>query len=601
MDDAPETVDVVNEILNAQAKDDVFAVLRLPPPEMDKSTGEVKWEVKESKILSQYKKLSKLVDPEKDDSKEAGLALQALIDAHNVFLDEKQKKARLALWRELNPPREDVGPKTIRQEYRALKDVHRDAATEVARMDDTDPDVRWAAIHSLGKIKDGAVASGAVATLLQDDDMLVRWMAAETLSNMGATADKQAAKLLPCLKQSDSHLCRIAIEALGNMGEAGGEHAEDVAELSRHVEAGVRRSVAECLGKMGTHAAQHVGTVESLLKDEEKLVRWAATYALTKMGKTRGDNAGKIVPLLEDPDEEVRWVAVDALVKLGKDALGGHLGEAVAPMLKHADGTVRFSAVEVMGSIVDKANAARYLPLLVKALEDDHTRVRCAAVKALLSCQESLIGDNASAVVGLVRHSDIAVRQAAENVLASIVDRLAKGSDKELLTMCLEGGEVGVCKCVLTALKKMGKKAAEHANAVGHVLQHPEPEVRKLGLEVLGKMGEQAGSQADTVASMLRDGDARVRWAAVISLGGMGPGAIQHVQTLADLLRDGDPVVCRAAGEALRKMLGDQRANIKFACHERAVRIKFEWHEHSWRPALCQCPSVQIWAFVVMR
>eukprot|EP00854_Cymbomonas_tetramitiformis_P008663 gene8663-10280_t len=575
MDDAPETVDVVNEILNAQAKDDVFAVLRLPPPEMDKSTGEVKWEVKESKILSQYKKLSKLVDPEKDDSKEAGLALQALIDAHNVFLDEKQKKARLALWRELNPPREDVGPKTIRQEYRALKDVHRDAATEVARMDDTDPDVRWAAIHSLGKIKDGAVASGAVATLLQDDDMLVRWMAAETLSNMGATADKQAAKLLPCLKQSDSHLCRvmdavlwtsyihnriilgvldmlrvlqmlnvIAIEALGNMGEAGGEHAEDVAELSRHVEAGVRRSVAECLGKMGTHAAQHVGTVESLLKDEEKLVRWAATYALTKMGKTRGDNAGKIVPLLEDPDEEVRWVAVDALVKLGKDALGGHLGEAVAPMLKHADGTVRFSAVEVMGSIVDKANAARYLPLLVKALEDDHTRVRCAAVKALLSCQESLIGDNASAVVGLVRHSDIAVRQAAENVLASIVDRLAKGSDKELLTMCLEGGEVGVCKCVLTALKKMGKKAAEHANAVGHVLQHPEPEVRKLGLEVLGKMGEQAGSQADTVASMLRDGDARVRWAAVISLGGMGPGAIQHVQTLADLLRDGDPVVC---------------------------------------------------------
>ena len=267
----------------------------------------------------------------------------------------------------------------------------------IARLQDENAEVRRAAAHSLGRLKDPRAVPGLIGAL-RDSDPEVRESAAEALAEF---EDSRAIQpLVALLSDPSTDVRHSALEALSRFEE--GVPPGVVIRLLGDADPEVRHEAAHLAGKLRDRSA--TPALVKLISDPSSDVRQAAIEAIGELKDPAV--AGALMPALGDADADVREQALNAieelrapipeatLIGLMRDSdadvrqHAAHLaGErsviAAIPMLRRMlddqDGDVRESAVDALGNIAD---GAAYEALRV-ALTSKDAKVRRAAAEAL--------------------------------------------------------------------------------------------------------------------------------------------------------------------------------------------------------------------------
>jgi HEAT repeat protein len=363
---------------------------------------------------------------------------------------------------------------------------------------------RW---DELVPLRDKAVA--ALISILKDDDLVVREMAAETLLKIDWSPSdmKERIEYLLALKSWDElemigkpavpHLLNylkddtttVRVNTVRTLGWIGDESAvEPLDGLLRDTHTSVRKVVVDALLHIG--GEQVVKPIISALKDEDKGVRIRAIEALGELEDTRA--AEPLLNSIRDEDEDGKAAAISALKKIGEPVT-----DQLIFALKDEDWFVRKSSVDILGSFDD----ARVIPALVSVLQDDDWFVRKTAAELLKDKGWEPI-DQAGYVTYLI---------------ATLKWDKLVGIGKpavEPLIKVLKEKNAGTRKSVIITLSKI--KDVRAVDPLIELLKDPDSAVRKDAVDALGILGYRRAVEPLIVA--LKDSNIYVREAAVVAL-----------------------------------------------------------------------------------
>ncbi|OWK46364.1 HEAT repeat domain-containing protein [Fimbriiglobus ruber] len=167
-----------------------------------------------------------------------------------------------------------------------------------------------------------------------------RFLAADTLGQIGAPARPAGPALIAALKDSDSTVKAVAAKSLGKL------------------------------------APEVPGAVPALVGNFPSI---EAIRAVSDFGPAAGEAIPALIGLLTNSDATVRWQAARALQKIGPTAAVAI--PDIIKQLKDEDGLVREHAAEALGFLGPTATVA--IPDVVKVLDDKVWRVRRDAVRTL--------------------------------------------------------------------------------------------------------------------------------------------------------------------------------------------------------------------------
>lgn len=157
-----------------------------------------------------------------------------------------------------------------------------------------------------------------IQTLLNDldsDDPARRYLAVETLGEMGEQAHSVLPYLIKTLRDRDPLVVEAAIEALGNMPLAAVVAVSSLAKILRGDNSSLRRPAARTLGKIGEPA---VATLIICLQDHRSDVRRASVEGLGLMGWRAARAVDALANRLEyDDDQGVHRAVLVALEQIG--------------------------------------------------------------------------------------------------------------------------------------------------------------------------------------------------------------------------------------------------------------------------------------------
>jgi HEAT repeat protein len=199
-------------------------------------------------------------------------------------------------------------------------------------VNDSQADVRYAAMRALGAIKDESAVTALSDQLAFYKKGEGAWSALDALARIASKAS------IPVFRErmadKDPFIRRAAIEGLGRTGDT-----------------------------------ESIDKLETLANTDESLpVRLATVYALQRMGR---QDAGRIVDLLS---AKVMAQGQDYLVEIGSPVT-----PTVVPRLQDPDAEVREAMAEVLGVVGD----ASAIPALEAALKDRDPSVVAAAKRSL--------------------------------------------------------------------------------------------------------------------------------------------------------------------------------------------------------------------------
>ena len=371
-----------------------------------------------------------------------------------------------------------------------------------------------AAIRALGSFRgDAAPAVPELVRALRDDDLRVRWFAAEALAMIGPKANAA----VPAL-----------IEALGSGGVAEGAGdlggAED--EGQGMEDGPIRLMAAVALGRIASEPKEAVPALIRAASDPDSRVRAEAARSLMAIG---GEPVA-ILPVLvrqatRCDSEEVAGQAREYLSQLGPAAI-----PPLVAVVRDRNSGARLSAIETLGKFGGSAAAA--IPELIACRNDPDLGIRVAAIGAL----------------GSIGPVNVDVIPALVNALGS--------------------PESDVSDATCEALNLIGKPALP---AILALLRSEDEVVRKRAVAILSYMGSSGiGSSEDraverrraTCAALLSasiDRDRRVRSAATDALkdlasGGV-PGLVSELDDPSDSVRIAAARTLGAIGEEARDAL----------------------------------------------
>lgn len=125
-------------------------------------------------------------------------------------------------------------------------------------------------------------ATPALVALLKNDDPEIRWNAAKTLGKIHAI--DAIDPLVGALKDPADPVREHAAEALGDMGPAASRAVDPLIATLKDPYSKARRDAARSLGQIGPAAKAAVPTLEQLSKDDpQAMVRDAAALAIKKI------------------------------------------------------------------------------------------------------------------------------------------------------------------------------------------------------------------------------------------------------------------------------------------------------------------------------
>ena len=282
----------------------------------------------------------------------------------------------------------------------AVRDTGEDAGVVtalIARLADEDADVRSAAAHSLGRLKDSRAVPGLIG-ILHDPEMKVRAAGAESLSEF---EDPRAiVPLTTLLDDQSSDVKENALDALSHYDR--GLPTAAFVRLLSDPDADVRQKAAELVGKSRDRST--TGALAKLIGDSSPDVRRAAIEAIGELGDPSG--AVAVIPALSDANSDVREQALGTIDDLKAAIAEGTL----IALLRDRDADVREKAARMAG---DRSIVAA-IPTLRRMLDDPNSDVRESAVSALGDIADASAYD---ALRSALTSKDAKVRQRAAEAL----------------------------------------------------------------------------------------------------------------------------------------------------------------------------------------
>lgn len=267
----------------------------------------------------------------------------------------------------------------------------------IARLEDENAEVRSAAAHSLGRLKDSRAVPGLIGAL-KDSEPKVRASAAEALAEF---EDSRAiVPLADLLNDQSTEVRQSALEALSHF--EGNLPSAPIVRLLADPDADVRHNAAHLVGRL--HDRSATGALARLVGDPSSDVRQAAIQAIGELGGPAA--AVAIVPALSDADADVRHEAMNALEQLKAPIAESTL----LGLMRDRDPDVRQQAAHLAG----ERSVVGAIPTLRRMLEDANPDVRESAVDALGNIADVAAYD---ALRSALTSKDAKVRRAAAEAL----------------------------------------------------------------------------------------------------------------------------------------------------------------------------------------
>jgi HEAT repeat protein/beta-lactamase regulating signal transducer with metallopeptidase domain len=267
----------------------------------------------------------------------------------------------------------------------------------IARLQDENAEVRRAAAHSLGRLKDSRAVPGLIGAL-KDSEPDVRASAAEALAEF---EDSRAiAPLAALLNDASTEVKQSALEALSHFED--GVPSSAVIRLLSDPDAEVRHKAAHLAGKLRDRSA--TPALAKLVGDPDSDVRQAAIEAI---GELKDPMAASAVTLaLGDPDSDVRQQAVNTMEELKAPIPESTL----IGLMRDSDPDVRQQAAHLAG----ERSVIGTIPMLRRMLEDPNGDVRESAIDALGNIADGAAYD---ALRAALTSKDAKIRRAAAEAL----------------------------------------------------------------------------------------------------------------------------------------------------------------------------------------
>ena len=412
---------------------------------------------------------------------------------------------------------------------RALGEIGSDRAIEplIARLDDSDANVRSSAARALGEIGSDRAIELLIARL-DDSDANVRSSAARALGEIGS--DRAIEPLIARLDDSDANVRSSAARALGEIGSD--RAIEPLIARLDDSDANVRSSAAMALSEIKSDRA--IEPLIARLNDSDADVRSSAAMALSEIKSDRAIEP--LIARLDDPEWLTRFYAARALGEIGSD----RAIELLIARLNNSDANVRSSAAEALGEI----GSDRAIEPLIARLDDSDANVRSSAAEAL-----SEIGSDRAIepLIARLDDSDANVRSSAAMALSEIKsDRaieplIARLDDPEWLTR-------------FYAARALGEIGSDRAiEPLIALLDDSDINLRRIATIALGNIG--GDRVTDLLIHQLNDSNVSVQSATVIALGEIGSD--RAIEPLISRLNDLDGSVREEAVGALLRGLNE--------------------------------------------
>src|ERR1041385_2131291 len=244
----------------------------------------------------------------------------------------------------------------------------------------------------------GRAVIRALVEASEDSDLEVRRAALHSLARF--EDPETAGTFRAALRDPDAEIRRVAVEALANLKDRSSVGA--IAALLRDENTELRRAAADALGELP--AASVRGDLIAALKDPDAEVRGNVIHALAELKDPAA--VGALVEAMKDARAEVRAKAIDALQEMDLQAPP----EGLLDALRDPSAEVRQQAAHAVGHFED----ARAVPALRGLLEDTNADVREAAVEALADIRNDAAIE---VLVAALKSKDPKVRRSAADAL----------------------------------------------------------------------------------------------------------------------------------------------------------------------------------------
>jgi len=229
-----------------------------------------------------------------------------------------------------------------------------------------------------------------LAQSLSSRDYRVRWIAADSLRDMGPRAGPAVPELICALTGDDPTLCADSAKALGAIGR---DASAAVPELRQATQANenpsARIAAAEALWRIDQTLGDEAVTIlvrevgNKRTDTAAPFYRRDAAHALGRIGPPAKSAVPALIEALSDNFRETRSAAAGALGRIGPDARAAV--PALVKALSDQERFVRLIAARALGRIGKEAKDA--LPALERLVGDKEEDVRKAAAQALARIQ----------------------------------------------------------------------------------------------------------------------------------------------------------------------------------------------------------------------
>jgi HEAT repeat protein len=232
-------------------------------------------------------------------------------------------------------------------------------------LNDPDPDVRLAAIETLGRIGGASCIEALTADFANCDKRL----RLSIIRAMGNIHDKNSTLFLTdILRQSDPDLKRIALDSLGKIRDK--RSIPNLIVALDDSDWSVRSAAIRALAQTGNIRYADTDRLLEKLEDNEDIVKKEAILALGQL-KAKGA-VNYILPLIHNGNLQME--VIEALEKLGIPDL-----EYFCDFFKRSNTRLKCLLVELLGRLADPCA----VDFLLEVLKDEFFTVRCQAAKAL--------------------------------------------------------------------------------------------------------------------------------------------------------------------------------------------------------------------------
>ena len=334
------------------------------------------------------------------------------------------------------------------------------------------------------------------------------------------------------LADQTRHVRHAAAEAVGEIRVTPQMVEPLVVQLS-NPDKEVREAVVGALVSIGQAAVNPL--IQELTSSNMK-ARLAAIQALVGIGPEASSAAAALVTALGD-EETIRRAAIHALTRIGRGAVG-----PLVAALGSEDEPVRLSVLEVLGSIGREIKSEMGSILVIRALEDESSRIRLAATRALGRVR------GIPALVQLGDEQEWVRRDAAKALRGETFDQAV-----EPILAALRDDDSVVRREIARLLGQV--KDVRAVEPLIAVLKDSDPGVRCAAAEALGQLGDERA--VEPLIAALGDSDSGVRAAVTQALEQLRDK--RAVEPLIAALGDSDSGVRAAVPQALEQ-LRDQRA-----------------------------------------